>query len=108
MKSIEAFSRWFSSSRRQAKRRRRSGARQAAERRSLFLEPLHPRILLSADDSVDGTVLLSVRGDENANTLVIEQTAQSPTGVTIRLTLDESSPVTVSDVKEIVVDAGGQ
>ena len=87
---------------RQKRRRRRRtrirwGGSDAA--RTIGLEPLEPRLLLSATAVLTDGVLELV-GDGNANTFVITQTSESESGAALSVLVD-GTPHTFIDVTQV-------
>ena len=70
-------------------------------------EALEPRLLLSADLSLSTAGLLNIQGDAGANTFIIEQTGESETVATLRVSLDGGPSQVFSGVKGLSVDAAG-
>ncbi len=72
--------------------------------RGLLFEALEPRVLMSADITIDTAGLLNMQGDASDNTFVIEQTAVNETGATLSLTLDGGPAQIFSGVKGLLVN----
>lgn len=77
----------------------------SARRSSFTFEALEPRLLLSADLSLNPAGLMNIQGDASANTFVIEQTGASETGATLSVSLDGGPSQVFSGVKGLSVDA---
>ena len=63
-------------------------ANEPPKSRGLLFEALEPRVLMSAEYMLDTARILTVTGDMDANTIVIQQVAVSDTSVDLDLTLD--------------------